>query len=316
VKATEGPARAGREATRASAATRTDDKTKTAPVGADRQASAPPHSLGMDLGAGYRAGKRNFLGIGLSCLTDEEFIDAVRRAVETRSRLAVSFINPDYVLRGHKTGVVEKMNRFDIVLPDGWGTVYGARMLGIPLPNRQGNGDICPKIFALSAEHGFSNFLFGCGEGVAEQAAEKATGTFPDLPIAGTLHGHWDVLRGHPGRYTEEDLDMMVEKINASNADIIHVSLPTPIQQNWVWEVADRINVPVIVTGGSYLDHLSEAVYWYPKWMHKMRLCWLYRLSREPGRLWKRYSLDLAAYGGIIVWAMATGRGRKAARSA
>jgi N-acetylglucosaminyldiphosphoundecaprenol N-acetyl-beta-D-mannosaminyltransferase len=274
------------------------------------EGSAPKvgEPLGKELGAQYRARKGNFLGVSLSSLTDEQFLDAVREAVQTRSRLAVSFINPDYVLRGHKTGVAEKINRFDVVLPDGWGIVYGARWLGHPVPGRQGNGDICPKIFAMSAEHGFSNFMFGCGEGVAEKAAANATETFPGLPIAGTLHGHWDVVRGTPGRYSDADVDMMVEKINASNADIIHVSIPTPMQQEWVWRVADRLNVPVIITGGSYLDHLSEAVYWYPGWMHKMRLCWLYRLSREPRRLWKRYSLDLMAFGWMVLKAKLTRR--------
>ncbi len=59
--------------------------------------------LTSEIGARCRAGKRDFLGIGLSCLSDEAFVDAVRQAVETRSRLTISFINPDYVLRGHKT---------------------------------------------------------------------------------------------------------------------------------------------------------------------------------------------------------------------
>ncbi len=106
--------------------------------------------------------------------------------METRSRLTVSFINPDYVLRGHKTaGLIEKMNQFDIVLPDGWGIVLGGRLLGLPVPDRQGNDDICPKMFALSAESGFSNFLFGCSEGTPEKAAENLTETFPGLPDRG-----------------------------------------------------------------------------------------------------------------------------------
>jgi N-acetylglucosaminyldiphosphoundecaprenol N-acetyl-beta-D-mannosaminyltransferase len=261
-----------------------------------------PPPAATDFGVKYREQKRDFLGIGLSCLRDDEFVDAVRQAVQTRSRLTVSFINPDYVLRGHKTaGLVEKMSQFDIILPDGWGIVLGGRWLGLPVPDRQGNDDICPKIFALSAEHGFSNFLFGCGEGVPERAAANLTKGFPGLPIAGTLHGFWDVARGHPGRYDEADVDMMVEKINASDADILHVSIPTPMQQNWVAEVADRLNVPVIITGGSYLDHLAERVYWYPPWANRMRLGWLYRLYREPRRLWKRYSLDLMAYGGMVL---------------
>jgi N-acetylglucosaminyldiphosphoundecaprenol N-acetyl-beta-D-mannosaminyltransferase len=158
-------------------------------------------------------------------------------------------------------------------------------------------------MFALSAERGFSNFLFGCSEGTPERAAANLKDTFPGIPIAGGLHGYWDVVRGRPGRYDESDTDMMVETINAANPDILHVSIPTPMQQTWVWQVADRLNVPVIITGGSYLDHLAERVYWYPRWVNRMRLGWAYRLTREPGRLWKRYSLDLMAYGGMVAQA-------------
>ena len=269
-------------------------------------------TLDMEFGETLRARKRDFLGIGLSCLSDEVFVDAVHQAVLTRSRLTVSFINPDYVLRAHKiAGLLENINRFDIVLPDGWGIVLGGRWIGYPMPDRQGNDDICPKVFALSAEHELSNFLFGCGEGIAERAAGNLTEVFPGLPIAGTLHGYWDVARGHPGRYDDADVDMMVEEINATKPDILHVSIPTPMQQRWVWQVADRLESPVIITGGSYLDHLAERVYWYPGWVNKMRLGWAYRLSREPRRLWKRYSLDLAAYGGMLLrekWARGQAR--------
>ena len=254
-----------------------------------------------DIGERYRARKREFLDVGLSCLPDEEFIEAVRQAVETRSRLTISFINPDYVLRGHRIpGLLAKMNRFDVVLPDGWGVVFGGRLLGLPVPDRQGNDDICPKMFTLSAERGFSNFLFGCSEGTPEKAAENLRETFPGIPIAGTLHGYWDVVRGHPGRYDESDIDMMVETINEAKPDILHVSVPTPMQQTWVWQVAGRLDVPVIITGGSYLDHLAERVYWYPPWALKLPLAWAYRLTREPGRLWKRYSLEYLAYGRMV----------------
>ena len=281
------------------------------------EAGEAARGLELELGAKYRSQKQDYLGIGLSCLSDADFVDAVRQAVQTRSRLTVSFINPDYVLRGHKTaGLVEKMNRFDIVLPDGWGIVLAGRWLGLPVPDRQGNDDICPRVFAASAENSFSNFLFGCSEGTPERAADNLTATFPGLPIAGTLHGYWDVARGHPGRYDSADVEMMVDTINASAPDILHVSIPTPMQQDWVWQVAERLNVPVIITGGSYLDHLAERVYWYPGWVNSMRLGWAYRLSRDPRRLWKRYSLDLMAYGGMVLKEKVRGPSARARRAA
>jgi N-acetylglucosaminyldiphosphoundecaprenol N-acetyl-beta-D-mannosaminyltransferase len=283
---------------------------------ADGEASSPalPPALSKDLGECHRAAKREFLGIGLSCMSDADFVAAVREAVVTRSRLTVSFINPDYVVRGHRTpGLVAKMNGFDVVLPDGWGIVLGGRALGLPVPDRQGNDDICPRVFALSARDGLSNFLFGCGEGIPEKAASNLTAAFPGLPIAGTLHGYWDVTRGHPGRYDQADIEMMVRVINAAKPDILHVSIPTPMQQDWVWEVAGLLDVPVIITGGSYLDHLAERVYWYPRWVNRMRLGWAYRLCREPRRLWKRYSVDLVTYGGMVL-RQRPGQHRRAAR--
>ena len=268
----------------------------------DSPASGTAPSLSAELGARYRAAQRTFLGLGLSCMSDDDFLQAIREAIRTRSRLAVSFINPDYVRKArHSPELAGQINRFDIVLPDGWGVVMGARWLGYPVANRQGNDDICPKVFAVSAEHGLSNFLLSYREGVAEQAAATVTETFPGVPIAGTAQGHWDLKRGLAGLGDDAGFARLVDEINASKADILHVSLPTPLQQAWVWEFADRLNVPVIITGGAYLDHVAERMYWYPDWMVRTRLCWAYRLAKEPRRLWKRYSLDLMSYGTMVV---------------
>ncbi len=270
------------------------------PKGDSTRLSSPSGALSKALGAGYRRAKRDYLGLGLSCMSDEDIVDAVAEAIRSRSRLVVSFINPDYVRRAHRTlGLVDKINDFDIVLPDGWGVVYGARLLGLPIANRQSNDDICPKIFALSARDGFSNFLFGCDEGIPEQAAENLVATYPALRIAGTRHARRDGPSGHPE--SDEDLEMLVATINAARPDILHVSMPTPRQQNWVALAADRLDVPVIITGGGYLDHLAERIQWYPWWVNRMRLGWLYRLCREPRRLWKRYSVDLVAYGWMVL---------------
>ncbi len=157
------------------------------------------------------------------------------------------------------------------------------------------------RSLASQPRNGFSNYLFGCADGVPDKAAVTLKAAYPTIRIAGTLHGYWDVVRGHPGRYDEADVDMMVEAINSSGADILHVCVPTPMQQDWVREVAPRLDVPVIITGGSYLDHLTERVNWFPAWVLKMRLGWAYRLYREPRRLWRRYSIELMAYGAIVL---------------
>ena len=281
----------------------------------DSSGSETAVGLSTELGAWYRAQKRDFLGLGLSCMPDEEFLKAVREAVWTRSRLAVSFVNPDYVRKAHRIpGLPGKINRFDIVLPDGWGVVLGARWLGHPVTDRQGNDDICPKIFALSAEDGLSHFLLSYREGIAERAAATVTETFPSVPIAGTARAHWDMKRGFDGLGDDTGMARLIDEINACQPDVLHVCLPTPLQQAFVWEFSDKLNAPVIITGGAYLDHLAERMYWYPGWVIKARLGWAYRLAKEPRRLWKRYSLDLVAYGFMLLKAKIAGRGRASAR--
>jgi N-acetylglucosaminyldiphosphoundecaprenol N-acetyl-beta-D-mannosaminyltransferase len=260
---------------------------------------APPDSR---VGQRYRGLKRDYLGIGLSCLPDTEVLRSIEEAVDARSRLVISFLNPDYALRALRSPDLKaKMNSFDVMLADGWGVVFGGRLLGLPVPDRQGNDDIGPLIFEMCAKKGYSQFLFGSAPGIADKAASTLREAYPELPIAGTLHGYWDVERGHSGRYDDVDQDMMVERINAARPDVLWVGVPTPLQQDWVVRNAHRITAPVIITGGSYIDHLSENVHWFPAWMLKLRLGWLYRLYREPRRLWRRYTVELGQYWLIVL---------------
>src|SRR5262249_6012700 len=93
----------------------------------------------------------------------------------------------------------------------------------------------------------------------------------------------------------------ILEQINASHADVVWVGLSTPLQQRWVYENRSRIGANVVITGGGYFDHLAERVLWYPPLLQNLRLCWLYRFLREPRRLWRRYSVDMLVFAGLLV---------------
>jgi N-acetylglucosaminyldiphosphoundecaprenol N-acetyl-beta-D-mannosaminyltransferase len=245
--------------------------------------------------------KGDVLGVKVSTIDMATLQQAIDDAVRNRIRLAISFVNPNYVMRAYADAdLCTRMNSFDIMLPDGWGVVWGGRVLGVPIPDRLANDDVGEDLFRQSAEHGYRTFLFGSAHGVAEQAAQNLTRAFPGLPVVGTLHGYFDVDKGHPGWYDQEDEALILKTINAANPDILWVGVPTPIQQRWVTNNLDQLVAPVVITGGSYLDHLAERITWYPRWITAMRLGWLYRLFREPGRLWYRYSMELLRYGRLI----------------
>lgn len=246
--------------------------------------------------------KAPVLGVDVSVTDLDGLLRALDQAVEDRAPTLVSFVNPNYVMRGHEDADLRaRMNAFDVMLADGWGVVAAARALGVRLPDRLSNDDIGPALFQLAARRGWRVFLFGSAPGVADRAARTLQDTVPGLQVVGALHGWFDALRGHPGRFDPEDEATVLAAIEQARPDLLVVGLPTPLQQRWVVDNRERLaGVPVVMTGGSYLDHVAERLQWYPTWVLRARVGWLYRLAQDPRRLWHRYSVELVQYGLLL----------------
>lgn len=234
------------------------------------------------------------LGVRVSIADVPTLRRLMTEAVRGRERLTITFANPNYVMAARRDPrLLERMNDFDVTLADGWGVVMATRIFGKPVPDRMANDDLTEEFFGLPAREGWRVFLFGNAPGVAEAAAGNLRGWYPGLEIAGTLHGHW---ADETGRIPPEVADRLVHDINEAKPDVLHVGLGTPLQQLFVTEYRDRLEVPVIVTCGAYFEHLAEGREYYPSWILKLRLGWLYRLYRDPRAMWRRYTIELGSY--------------------
>lgn len=245
--------------------------------------------------------QRDFGGIKISALTAAELLSRLRAHLHDRSPTAVTYLNPDYARRAFRNAELRHdINRFDLVLVDGIGVARLAPLFGFRVPARLDTDRVAPRLFELIAELRGRVFLFGSAPGVAAEAATRLARAYPDLSVAGSEHGYHDVLAGHPGRIAASDSTRIVAAMNASRADLVVVGLPTPLQQRWLAEHRCLITAPVVMTAGSYLDHMADndrwPATWYPPWADRLQLNWLYRLLREPRRLWRRYSVEFADY--------------------
>ena len=84
------------------------------------------------------------------------------------------------------------------------------------------------------------------------------------------------------------DNESYINSFNASNTNIVFVALGCPLQEKWMFEHYKKINSVLLGVGGAfpvYAGEVSRA----PKWMSNNSLEWLYRLIKEPKRMWKRY---------------------------
>ena len=82
---------------------------------------------------------------------------------------------------------------------------------------------------------------------------------------------------------------MVIEKLNNSGADILVVGFGMPIQEKWLMENRNSINIPVVITGGAVFDWIAGEHKRGSKLLLNSGFEWLARLLIEPKRLWKRY---------------------------
>jgi len=93
----------------------------------------------------------------------------------------------------------------------------------------------------------------------------------------------------HFGEYSDEELDDLAAEINAKRPDVIWVGLGVPRQEKWMQRMRPRLDAPVLVGVGAAFDFHAGLVPQAPDWMQRSGLEWVFRLSREPRRLWRRY---------------------------
>lgn len=175
----------------------------------------------------------------------------------------------------------------DLLLPDGIGMVLAARLLyGIPLERVPGSEfifDLC----RLAAETGKGVFVYGAKEAVNAAACRRLESRFPGLSIAGRSNGY----------VTPEEMDALVERINASGAEILLVALGSPKQEQWCAGYAPKLtHVKVIQGVGGTLDTIAGTVKRAPSAWCRLNLEWLYRLLKEPTRIQRQKVLPLFAW--------------------
>jgi N-acetylglucosaminyldiphosphoundecaprenol N-acetyl-beta-D-mannosaminyltransferase len=170
----------------------------------------------------------------------------------------------------------------DLVVPDGTPLARLGRVHGYPL-RRRVYGPELMMTFCEQTGSKYRHFYYGGAEGVADHLAQTLHEKF-GVVTAGTYCPPFRPLT------PEEDRDV-VQRIEASGADVVWVGLSTPKQEKWMYAHRDTVRVPVMLGVGAAFDLNTGRLTQAPRWMREHGLEWLYRLLAEPKRLWRRYIL-------------------------
>jgi N-acetylglucosaminyldiphosphoundecaprenol N-acetyl-beta-D-mannosaminyltransferase len=180
-------------------------------------------------------------------------------------------------------------NASGLTTPDGMPMVWAGRRAGADWMSRVYGPDLMLTMLERAADRGWSSFLYGGNEGVGELLATRLRTRFPGLKIAGTYSPPFRPL-------TPAEDEAVVHRINQSGADIVWVGLSTPKQERWMAAHLGRLEAPAMVGVGAAFDFHAGLVSQAPSWMQERGLEWLYRVAKEPRRLWKRYLQNNPAF--------------------
>ncbi|MDE7243900.1 MAG: WecB/TagA/CpsF family glycosyltransferase [Oscillospiraceae bacterium] len=226
--------------------------------------------------------RTEILGVGFDNMTVEQAVAEGVRLLDTAGAHYVVTPNPEIVeiCRGD-ADAMEAVRNADLVLADGIGVVYGAKMLGTPLKGRVTGIGFAQQLMSRMSENGKSLFLLGAKPGIAEKAAANLQRQYPGLRIAGTHDG-----------YFQEDEPVAAE-IAASGADAVFVCLGAPKQEKWMRKNGPATGARLLVGLGGCLDVFSGDVQRAPEFFQKSGLEWLYRLAKNPSRIGRMMKLPL-----------------------
>lgn len=184
------------------------------------------------------------------------------------------------------------LNAADMSTPDGMPLAWSLRKMGFPAQQRINGPDLMWKYCARAANGSHKVYLYGSTESTLVKLSAALKAAFPLLQIAGISSPPFRQL-------TVEEDEADIERINASGADVIFVSLGCPKQERWMYEHRGRIKCVMIGVGAAF-DYHAGTIRRAPLWMQNSGLEWLHRLASEPRRLWRRYLIT----NFLFVWKM------------
>jgi len=205
-------------------------------------------------------------------------ISHITSAVALKRPLRVAFANTHLLYCAMRDPTLARELSAFHILNDGVGLELLARMAsGRGFPENLNGTDFVPRLLdALPA--GAKIYLLGARPSVAAAVAQIARRRWPQLTVCG-----WQDGFANP--------TLAVADIERLQPDVVLVALGNPLQEHWIAGAPQ--SGAVLIGVGALFDFLSGAVERAPMWCRRLHLEWFFRLTRDPARLWRRYTIEI-----------------------
>ena len=225
--------------------------------------------------------KDKLLGVRVGTRALPDLVAESSAAIHARGRFVFACANPhSLVVARDDPEFRAALLAADAVVADGVGCMWASVIAGVSVGPRITGFDYFLAVMATLDRYHGKAFFFGSRDSVLHQLSARIARDFPNVTIAS--------LSPPFGPWSAEENQRMVATIRSFEPDALWVGMTAPKQEKWVEANARDLGVPVIGSIGAVFDYYAGATQRAPQWICDLGLEWLYRLPREPKRLWRR----------------------------
>lgn len=174
------------------------------------------------------------------------------------------------------------LQRSDVLLPDGISVVLAKRILNSVNIKKIAGADLFFYEMERLNKTGGKCFFLGSNSETLDRITNRAKILYPGLTLKSYSPPYVDT-------FSEEDNNLMLQEINSFKPDVLFVGMTAPKQEKWAYQNFDQLEVGHVCNIGAVFDFFAGNIQRAPKWVIKLGLEWLFRLYKEPRRLWRRY---------------------------
>ncbi len=231
--------------------------------------------------------KQPLLNTYVNNIDMKETVQAIDNMIVTGKKSYIVPINVDVVIKIEKDPYLKRIiDSADMVLVDGKPLIWISNWYKRPIKEKISGSDLVPLLCRKAVKKGYTIFILGGKEGIAEKAKFNLEKNLPDIKIVGTYAPPFGFEKN------QDELNKINQMITEVHPDLLIVCFGCPKQEKWIYENYEKYDAKVSICAGATVDFLSGNVSRAPQWMCNHGLEWFFRFIQEPKRMFKRYFID------------------------
>ena len=226
--------------------------------------------------------RSRLLNVWVDDLTMTQFLGELKQGI-------VFTLNPDHLFHLQRNKqFYEAYRQADFITSDSKYVYWGLKLIGRRIQEKVSGSDIVPSFCDYHARNAdIKVFYLGAAPGIAQKALERTNARVGRELVVGAHSPSMNFVND------EQEISTVIGIVNASGANVLIVGLGAPKQEIWIAAYREQMpNIKIYMGVGATIDYEADAVKRAPRWMTKNGIEWMYRITTEPKRYWRRYLRD------------------------